>query len=385
MKPPRINRLQIRNFKAIRNSGGLKLTPLTVLVGNNGSGKSSVIEALETLQTFVGEDLAAAMQMWKGLEHIRNMSGRPRKAGKRDLKPSKRPIQLNLQGNTGSEKFWAETAWNERFQTNEIFIEEEKVTISSSKWTRGKDGRVRVAGGAGTDPWPTPVGATKSLLAEFLGSFIGKWQFLTLWPQSIGDPKPRTRTGGWIRLSKDGGNIAEYFLDIRNRDIGAFNGIVEALKYILPFAEDIQPAITSELERTDYLQLAEADFTIPGWLLSTGTLRILALLATLRHPDPPPLLVVEEIENGLDPRTIHLLVEEIQYAVEAGRTQLILATHSPYLLDLLPLSSIVLVDRAEGQPKFTRPGDEKEVRQWARHFAPGRLYAMGRLNRKAGE
>ena len=50
---------------------------------------------------------------------------------------------------------------------------------------------------------------------------------------------------------------------------------------------------------------------VPGWLLSTGTLRILALLACLRHPDPPPLLVVEEIENGLDPRTIHLLVEEI--------------------------------------------------------------------------
>ena len=50
------------------------------------------------------------------------------------------------------------------------------------------------------------------------------------------------------------------------------------------------------------LNSGNKNFEVPGWLLSTGTLRIVALLACLRHPKPPPLLVVEEIENGLDPR-----------------------------------------------------------------------------------
>src|SRR5205085_8278483 len=139
---------------------------------------------------------------------------------------------------------------------------------------------------------------------------------------------------------------------------------LEALRYVLPFATDLQSALTPELERAFYLKLKEEDFEVPGWLLSTGTLRILALLACLRHPDPPPLLVVEEIENGLDPRTIHLLVEEIRAAMTAGRTQVVLTTHSPYLLDLLDLSHIIVVERIDGQPTFTRP-DEEALAEWA--------------------
>jgi len=40
----------IRNFKAIRDSGHLDLGWLTVFIGNNGSGKSSAVEALETVK-----------------------------------------------------------------------------------------------------------------------------------------------------------------------------------------------------------------------------------------------------------------------------------------------------------------------------------------------
>ncbi|HKV39440.1 MAG TPA: AAA family ATPase [Blastocatellia bacterium] len=54
------------------------------------------------------------------------------------------------------------------------------------------------------------------------------------------------------------------------------------------------------------MQLSEGKFRVPGWVLSQGTLRPLALLALLRHPMPPPLIVIEEIENGLDPRVGHL-------------------------------------------------------------------------------
>ena len=102
----------------------------------------------------------------------------------------------------------------------------------------------------------------------------------------------------------------------------------------------------------------------------------MALLACLRHPDPPPLLVVEEIENGLDPRAIHLLVEEFRAAIAAKKTEIIVTTHSPYLLDLLDLSHIVVVERVDGEPVFTRP-DIGGLRDWSETFATGRLYTMG--------
>jgi predicted ATPase len=92
--------------------------------------------------------------------------------------------------------------------------------------------------------------------------------------------------------------------------------------------------------------------------------------------------VIEEIENGLDPRTLHLLVEEIRTLVESGRSQVIVTTHSPYLLDLLDLSHIVMVERINGQPTFTRPGNETALRKWAKDFSPGRLYTMGLFNKK---
>ena len=200
----------------------------------------------------------------------------------------------------------------------------------------------------------------------------------------MGSPTPQKRTGGPTRLAKDGSNIAEYLLSIRKLDQNAFDGVVETLQYVLPYARDLQPTLTAELERTVYLQMTEGEFKVPGWLLSTGTLRIVALLALLRHPTPPPLIIIEEVENGLDPRTIHLLVDEIRNAVESGRTQVILTTHSPYLLDLLDLSHIVLVDRVNGEPTFTRPADQASLQEWTKSFGPGRLYTMDLLGRKAG-
>jgi predicted ATPase len=164
------------------------------------------------------------------------------------------------------------------------------------------------------------------------------------------------------------------------------NGIIESLQYVLPYVKDIQAAQTTELERTVYLQLTEQDFKVPGWLFSSGTLRILALLSVLRNPNPPSLLIIEELENGLDPRTIHLLVEEIMNATESGRIQVIATTHSPYLLDLLPLSTVLFVERPTGkEPVFIRPSDEKEKRAWAEQFGPGQLYTMNRLSKGAGK
>ena len=104
----------------------------------------------------------------------------------------------------------------------------------------------------------------------------------------MGQPATQSRASSVVRLAKDGANLAEYLNDIRDRDLSAFEGILEALRYVLPYAADLQPTLTSELERAFYLKLKEQDFEVPGWLLSTGTLRIVALLACLRHPSHRP-------------------------------------------------------------------------------------------------
>jgi len=62
MKTPMLQSLRLKNFKAVRDSNVIPLLPLTVFIGNSGSGKSSIVEGLETFQAIVEDGLDKAMQ-----------------------------------------------------------------------------------------------------------------------------------------------------------------------------------------------------------------------------------------------------------------------------------------------------------------------------------
>ena len=364
-----LNRFVAHNFRAIRHSDRVVFTPLTAFIGNNGSGKSSLIEAMETLQTLVLDGLDAAMQRWHGFEHIWNRAV-PHGVGRRSPLPAN-PMILACAGRSGGKTFRRKVNINAQSENlDRLLVESYQVAESrralSERMSFVRDGRI-------TDPCLT--------------EFVQDWQFLRLAPDSMTEPVPRKRTNGRVRLVPDGSNIAEYLLDIRDRDTVAFDGIVDTLRYVLPFARNLQPDIASELERKVHLMLTEDGVAgkLPGWLLSTGTLRVLALLAVFRHPAPSKVIVIEELENGLDPRTVHLIVEEIRAFLAAGLGQVIVTTHSPYLLDLLSLDQLVLVERdSEGSPSFHRPADDQGLAGWAERFTPGRLYTMGSMSGKGG-
>ena len=369
----RLQSARVRNFKAIVDSKVVKLGALTAFIGNNGAGKSSLIEVLETYQSIVRDGLDIAMQRWLGIEHARH-KGQEAKERRGEFV---NPISFELAIGTSPRKVRRiELDANRDTAANRMFIAHERISYPDGTWLeRDKIGAIE------------SYGDGRSIVSAPMHDFVEEarhildWQFLTMSPDRMGLPVPQQRTGGGVKLAKDGSNIADYLLDLRCQDQNAFDGIVETMASVLPYAKDIQPSLTSsEIERKAWLQLTEADFKVPGWMLSTGTLRLLALLALLRHPNPPSLIVVEEIENGLDPRSIHLLVEEIRNAVLEGITQVVLTTHSPYLLDLLTLDHLVLVERdAKGQPRFIRPADNENLQRWSTKFAPGKLYTMGNL------
>jgi predicted ATPase len=376
-----LNTVSVENFKAVRKSGTVKLTPLTVFIGNNGSGKSSLIEGLETYQETVMRGLDAAMGRWLGFEHAWNKRARHHRkhAGSED-ETYENPMLCVLRGRVFHGAFSVRLEISADPGINGVRIEKEYIKLPRGRLIqRDRRGNtsIHLAPDAERNEEFHPF---ESATPRDFTKIVESWQFLALDPGRMGMPARQIMAPGPCKLQRDGSNLGQYLWEIRERDLVAFEGILEALRFVLPFASDVQPRLTQEIERLVHLQMTEEDFKVPGWLLSTGTLRILAILAALRHPNPPPLLVIEEVENGLDPRTIHMIVEEIRAAITAQTTQVILTTHSPYLLDLLDLSHIVVTERVHGEPTFVRPNEEA-LKEWARSFSPGRLYTMGRLTR----
>ncbi len=366
-----ITSLRVKSFKAVKDSGLLRPGGLTVFIGDNGTGKSSVLEALRFVATLAHDTLDDALAPFKGYEHVRwkGGAGRGRKVPGTEFQEY-HPIEISLHGHAGQARAAATTRISGQ-NRNIVLFEKEELVVGGDRYTRDPK----------TDRTSRP---DRSILQKT--SWFDGWQFLDLEPARMGLPARRTRTGAAVRLLQTGDNLAEYLLDLRQVEgegADAFSGLQEALQVILPYARELETDEREVFEREVALRLHEGSFTVPGWMLSTGTLRLVALLALLRHPRPPSLLCVEEVENGLDPRTLHLVVRELLRAAESGRTQIMVTTHSPYLLDLVPLESLVLVARDEGgPPRFDRPAAHEEVRAWAERFAPGKLYTMGTLHQR---
>lgn len=362
--PLPLEKFRLRHFKAVRDSGEVRFTPLTVFIGNNGSGKSSLIEGLETLQNLALHGPDEAFLPWGGFEHVWNSA----------VSHQVEEDQIGQRAPANPMRFEASGATEQMFFVGSLEVSTDNA--GNRVFIMNRDAKI-----PGPSALTASIPNSGALTPERLWPrFVARWQFLNLDPQHMLLPQPQRRSIREVRLARDGANIAQYLQSIDDKEPGILEGIVETLKSVLPFALDLRPAITRELQRNVYLRLQERGIEEPlaGWLLSQGTLRIVALLAVLRHPEPPSVVFIEELENGLDPRTIHLLVEEIRLFLQSGG-QVVATTHSPYLLDLLDLSQIIVVERSHsGAPVFRRPSKRK-LKNWAEQFAPGRLYTMGNL------
>jgi predicted ATPase len=108
-------------------------------------------------------------------------------------------------------------------------------------------------------------------------------------------------------------------------------------------------------------------------MLSEGTRRITAILALLMRDPLPSLLCIEEVENGLDPWSVRVVLRHLQSAADRG-VQVILTTHSPWLLDDVPMESILQVRRVDGDTRYERFIDRPEIMAYDPSVPAGTRY-----------
>jgi predicted ATPase len=126
------------------------------------------------------------------------------------------------------------------------------------------------------------------------------------------------------------------------------------------------------------------DRKISAYSASDGTLRFLTMIAALLGPEPARFYFFEELENGIHPTRLHLLIQLIEKKVSQGAIQMVATTHSPHLLALLsPESrenaSLVYRPAKTSDAKIRRILDIKEARKVLQKQDPARLFASGWL------
>jgi predicted ATPase len=184
-------------------------------------------------------------------------------------------------------------------------------------------------------------------------------------------------------LRSNGSNIAPLLLNLK-KDASLnsyYREIVNAVRLVIPSFDDFRLDTTryGEAEKVKLSwQEKGSDFPMQPYQLSDGSIRFICLATALLQPHPPSAIVIDEPELGLHPEAISILTELIMDA--ARRTQVLVATQSPLLIDHFAIEDIVLVQCKNRQSTFERLKQE-DFSEWLEEYTIGELWSKNVIQR----
>lgn len=185
-------------------------------------------------------------------------------------------------------------------------------------------------------------------------------------------------------LDANGGNLPLVIRYLSRNHPVAYNNWLAHIQGILPEIESIhiheRPQIMDHiLPSSVYLAIkySSSNEPVPSWLVSDGTLRLLALTIIAYIPEPDAIYLIEEPENGLHPSAIEGLYETLSSVYDG---QVLITTHSPLLLGLAEPEQILCFTRdPSGATSIIRGDHHPVLRNWQGEVALSTLYASGVL------
>ncbi len=191
---------------------------------------------------------------------------------------------------------------------------------------------------------------------------------------TIKRPSPPTRVAGFL---PDGSNLPWAVARLRKEDPVLHQDWIAHLRTALPDLLDIV-AIERPEDRHCYMVYRYAGGTeVPSWLVSDGTLRLTALTLPAYLPDLQGIYLIEEPENGIHPMAVSTAYDSLLSMYDA---QVLLATHSPVVLNEADLSDVLCFAKDEGGATDIVQGSEHPaLRHWQGGVDPGTLLASGVL------
>lgn len=175
----------------------------------------------------------------------------------------------------------------------------------------------------------------------------------------------------------DGSNLPWVIDDLFKRDPERFSSWISHLQTALPDIEGIR-TVEREDDRHRYLIITyKGGFEVPSWVVSDGTLRLLALTLPAYLPDLKGIYLIEEPENGIHPRAAETVFQSLSSVYDA---QILLASHSPVILGIAEAKNILCFAKTiEGATDIVSGDMHPALSDWQGDTNLGVLFASGVL------
>lgn len=369
----RLESLRLKNFKAFRDAELRDIPRMCVLVGANGTGKSTVFNVFGFLKDAMTENVHFALTRLGGSRGFQEARSR------NSVGPIE--IELKFRENEDSPLITYYLAVNEK--DGVPFVERELL-----KYRRGSKGLpwhfLDFSNGEGQAVTNEPeqvqdegqlqrehqvLKSSDTLavkgLAQFkkfpaamaLGELISNWHISDF---QIQHARPEQEAGHAEHLSTQGENLALVTEFLFKRHRITFEKILTRLASRVPGISKVE-AKTTEEGRV-LLRFQDGAFADPFLArhVSDGTIKMFAYLILLYDPKPHPLLCVEEPENQLYPKLLRELAEEFRdYSQRGG--QVFISTHSPDFLNACKLEEVFWLVKEKGYTTVRRALDDEQI------------------------
>ncbi len=375
-----ITQFHVANYKALRDVT-LDLTPLHVLIGPNGSGKSSILEAVTLLSRGTTHPFGS---FWPNVQDAATVPTSP-----------ERPITLScrvddpvhpVEYGVAFEIPRVDTGPQVKI-TDEYFSappggEETKISAAHSTWTALS----QITGGTAVQGLPR--GTADIIAGALTTTGIQRWN-----PQFLRMPVALSRDHKF-QISPSGFGLAQCLDDLLGDDREQFAKLEQDLRGFFPEIQNIQLRAESPWRWPNHNEKSDMPIVAPGTSgkgisfklaggksipavqASDGVMVILGYLTLLRLPAPPQILLIEEPENGIHPQRVAEIIKLLRKLVtDHTKTQIIMTTHSPYLLDEFRPEEVTLCSKAsDGIVSVRRLSDIPTVHHQLDVFRLGEIW-----------
>jgi predicted ATPase len=344
-----LKELRIENFKSFRRET-IRFSPtgLTALVGGNGSGKTSVLEAAyyATFNHFPGTvgPIPGAALIRRGASHFLLR------------------LEVDARGVAGAARV-----------VDELTFEKQP---SLTKWVEQPDGHRLYLW---DDTKRNVLAVASAVTSVDLNAAANLVPFPRRFDVDLRKLRFAFRPVETNVADFDADQVVQTLFDLKmSNDVTAFNSLIAKVTRVVPALRGLR--IRREVDGSVDKYALSFDMTSGGEIdaeqVSEGTLLAVALMAATAFSDRPTLLLIDDLDRALHPVAQRELVRLLRTAVQTSKLQIICTTHSPYILSEFSFDEVRVLKDIEGESRCMSLADGPDAARWMKELDAGEYWSF---------